>query len=262
MTLLIDIGNTALKWTLTDSAGAPGAVTVEHHHDTDDLAARLGATWRNLPRGVAAFGCSVASVEIRCAVEAAAAEHGAGVEWLRSEPRYAGEFVLLNGYRSPTQLGADRWHGMLGACQRVPQRSFVLVAAGTATTIDCVEAGSGQARFIGGCIAPGQRLMLEALANRTAGLPQADGSAVEFPDNTDDAIMTGVLDAQAGLIQRVVQRFTRRLGRPPAVLVSGGDAAPVCARLRASEIDAAIEHNLVLAGLAVRVRALRPAIDR
>jgi type III pantothenate kinase len=184
------------------------------------------------------------------------------IEWLRSEPRYAGEFVLLNGYRNPTQLGADRWHGMLGACQRVPRRSFVLVAAGTATTIDCVEVSDGQARCVGGCIAPGQRLMLDALANQTAGLPQADGAAVDFPDTTDDAITTGVRDAQAGLVERFVRRFGRRLGRAPAVLISGGDAELVAARLQGGEFEHSIEHNLVLAGLAVRVRALRPAIDQ
>jgi type III pantothenate kinase len=261
MTLLIDIGNTALKWTMTDAAGAPGRVQTEHHRGTTDLAVRLGSAWRDVPRGAAAFGCSVAAGALRAAVEAAAHVRGISIEWLRSEPRYAGEFVLLNGYRNPTQLGADRWHGMLGACQRVPRRSFVLVAAGTATTIDCVEASDGQARFVGGCIAPGQRLMLEALANQTAGLPQADGAAVDFPDTTDDAITTGVRDAQAGLVERLVRRFGRRLGQIPAVLVSGGDAERIAARLQDSELVLSIEHNLVLAGLAVRVRALRPAID-
>ena len=262
MTLLIDIGNTALKWTVTDAAGAPGPVKVEHHRGTNDLAARLGSAWRDVPRGGAAFGCSVAAGATRTAVEVAAHARGMNIEWLRSEPRYAGEFVLLNGYRNPTQLGADRWHGMLGACQRVPRRSFVLVAAGTATTIDCVEVSDGQTRFVGGCIAPGQHLMLDALANQTAGLPQADGAAVDFPDTTDDAITTGVRDAQAGLIERFVRRFGRRLGRAPAVLISGGDAELVAARLDAGEFDHSIEHNLVLAGLAVRVRALRPAIDQ
>jgi hypothetical protein len=46
------------------------------------------------------------------------------------------------------------------------------------------------------------------------------------------------------------------------VLISGGDAEQVAARLEGSEFELSIEHNLVLAGLAVRVRALRPAIDQ
>lgn len=253
MTLLVDLGNTALKWAMTDATGAPGDVHVERHRGSNDFAARLAMAWRGVPASARAVGCSVASTEARAAVEQAASARGVRIEWLRSEPRHDGTFVLVNSYRTPAQLGADRWHGMLGACQRAPQRSFVLVAAGTATTIDCVEAAEGAARFIGGCIAPGQRLMLDALANRTAGLPQAVGTAVDFPDHTDDAIVTGILDAQAGLVERFVRRFARRLGHWPAVLASGGDAEALAERLRGGEFGVSIEHNLVLAGLAVRV---------
>lgn len=252
MTLLVDLGNTALKWATTEASGTPGAVQVEPHRGVDDLADRLAAAWRDVPAGSSAVGCSVASTGARADVEQAAATRGVRIEWLHSESRHEGAFVLVNGYRNATQLGADRWHGMLGACQRVPQRSFVLVAAGTAMTIDCVEAGQGAARFVGGCIAPGQRLMLDALASRTAGLPQAVGTAVDFPDHTDDAIVTGILDAQAGLVERLVRRFARRLGHWPAVLASGGDAESLSERLRGSEFGVSIEHNLVLAGLAVR----------
>jgi type III pantothenate kinase len=95
--------------------------------------------------------------------------------------------------------------------------------------------------------------MLDALADRTAGLPRAVGTAVDFPDHTDDAIVTGILDAQAGLVERLVQRFARRLGHWPSVLASGGDAESLAERLYGSEFGLSIEHNLVLAGLAVRV---------
>jgi type III pantothenate kinase len=254
MTLLVDIGNTALKWALTDATGAPGPAQVERHGD-GGLAARLGVAWQRVPMGSRAVGCSVASAGARAGAEQAAAMRGLRIEWLRSEARHEGAFVLVNGYRNPEQLGADRWHGMLGACRRGARRPFVLVAAGTATTIDCVEEVAGQARFIGGCIAPGQHLMLDALASRTAGLPQAVGSGVDFPDHSDEAIVTGILDAQAGLVERVVRRFARRLGRWPTVLISGGDAESLAGRLRGSEFGFSIEHNLVLAGLAARAGA-------
>jgi type III pantothenate kinase len=114
------------------------------------------------------------------------------------------------------------------------------------------------ARFVGGCIAPGGYMMLEALEQRTAGLPHAHGRTVEFPDNTDDAIATGVADAQVGLARRVIERFTRYLGRVPSVLVSGGDAASVAAGLQGDGFEPAIEHNLVLTGLALRARMSSP----
>jgi type III pantothenate kinase len=261
MTLLIDIGNTALKWTLMDASGVPGVVRVERHRD-GGLASRLTVAWQGVPEGSRAVACSVASADARGDAERAAATRHIRLEWLSSEVRHESAFVLVNGYRNPEQLGADRWHGMLGGCRRLLQQSFVLVAAGTATTIDCVEAGAGESRFVGGCIAPGQRLMLDALASRTAGLPLAAGSAVDFPDHTDDAIVTGILDAQAGLVERFVRRFARRLEHWPAVLLSGGDAELLAERLRGSEFGLSIEHNLVLAGLAARAGAPIPESTR
>jgi type III pantothenate kinase len=262
MTLLIDIGNTALKWAFTDARSEPAEVHVELHHDADNLAVKLSSAWASMPSGLPAVGCSVAASPVRAAVERAAKARGATVQWLGAEPRHDGAVVLVNGYRNPAQLGADRWHGMLGACLRCPGHSFVLVAAGTATTVDCVQRGPDVAGFIGGCIAPGARMMFEALARRTAGLPQARGAATDFPDNTDDAITTGVVDAQAGLAGQIVQRFARRLGHAPAILVSGGDAEAVADRLRTSGLSVVIEHNLVLAGLALRARVSNSTMDR
>lgn len=258
MTLLIDIGNTALKWALSgpgvQGGSASLAVQTQLHRDDDAWTDRLAQAWAALPRGIPAVGCTVAGTALRERVDQVAARSGLSVRWLGAAARHAGGFVLDNGYRVPTQLGADRWHGMLGACARRPRSSLVLVAAGTATTADCVvyDADAGVARFVGGCIAPGARMMLEALAQRTAGLPLAQGAAVDFPDNTDDAIATGVRAAQAGVALRMVASLGRRLGRAPAVLVSGGDAERMAGSLADAGIAAVIEHNLVLAGLALR----------
>lgn len=260
MTLLIDIGNTALKWALSERrdggarGGVPATVHTRPHRDDDAWAEQLAREWAALPGGTRALGCTVAAASLSDRVDAIAARCGLQVQWLSAAPRYAGDFVLENGYRTPGQLGTDRWHGMLGACARRPRSSLVLVAAGTATTADCVvyDDAARTARFIGGCIAPGARMMLDSLAQRTAGLPLARGDAVEFPDHTDDAIATGVLAAQVGTARRMIDSLARRLGTPPAVMVSGGDAERVAAGLRAAGIDAAIEHNLVLAGLALR----------
>jgi type III pantothenate kinase len=261
MTLLVDAGNTALKWALAGADGRPQAVHVEVHRGVNDLAQRLAMKWRTLA-AKRAVGCSVASPEVVAAIETAVAENGLVMQWLRSEARYCGAFVLESCYRTPSQLGADRWHGMLGSCLTYPRRSLVRVAAGTATTIDCIEWTSGRAQFIGGCIAPGARLMLESLARGTAGLPHAAGRAVDFADNTDDAIATGVIDAQVGLVGRMVQRFALRLGGPADVVVSGGDAEPLVQRLNAGGIASSIAHNLVLAGLALRARDRPPVTER
>lgn len=253
MTLLVDLGNSALKWAHAEAL-ATGAVHTLVHRGQSDWAERLAAAWRELP-AAAAVGCCVAGAPERATVERIAQARGIALAWLASEARHAGALTLDNGYRVPTQLGADRWHALLGACQRHRGRSFVLATAGTATTVDCVLAEGAGARFIGGVIAPGTRLMLEALAERTAGLPRAAGRAVDFPANTDDAIATGVADAQAGLVVQVMARMAARAGAAPLLLVSGGDAAALAARLAAAGVRALIEDNLVLAGLALRAGA-------
>jgi type III pantothenate kinase len=252
MTLLIDAGNSAVKWGLL-ADGRIGETGWLLHRGVDDLAVRLAAAMRaQATRQGEVVGCHVAGEEVVRAVEQAVQALGLGpVDWLRSQDRFDRGPVLVNGYRDPAQLGVDRWHAMLGGCTHVAGSSFVVASAGTATTVDCVRAEAGGARFVGGCIAPGVRLMLESLAHGTAGLPRAEGDASDFPDNTDAAIMTGVLDAQAGLVERVLRRFSAGLDAPPRLLLAGGHAEALRDRLP-RETAGVIEHNLVLRGLALR----------
>ncbi len=258
MTLLIDVGNSAIKWAQAAAEGQLHDPQRALHRGVADIASRLVDRWRGkvLP-GAMVVACNVAGDDVVAAVEQAARTLALGaVRWVRAQPRFDGPVSLVNGYRDPQQLGADRWHGMLGACYLAPSPALVVVNAGTATTVDCIEAKSDSnprdARFVGGFIVPGVRLMLESLARETAGLPAATGAASSFPDNTDAAIITGVLDAQAGLVHQVWRRFGARLNATPYVVLTGGSAAAVCARL--SIEPATIEHNLVLRGLALRAQ--------
>ena len=75
--------------------------------------------------------------------------------------------------------------------------------AGTATTIDSLDAAG---TFLGGMILPGLDLMRRALARDTAGLAYADGQYAAQPRCTDDAIVTGCIEAQAGAIERAWTR--------------------------------------------------------
>jgi type III pantothenate kinase len=214
----------------------------------------------------------VADDDTTQAIEKAVDEVAAiDVRWLRAQPHFAGRgpgygLALINGYRDPLQLGADRWHAMIAACAKYPNESLVVANSGTATTVDCVRGDVGKAAvFLGGVIAPGFELMIDGLARGTARLPVANGRIVAHPDNTDDAIVTGTTYAQLGLIERVAREFSAELaaeGRSaPRVLLSGGRARSLFAMLGrgllADRIITAvsIEDNLVLRGVALRAHA-------
>jgi len=166
----------------------------------------------------------------------------ANVTWFASLHELAG---VRNGYRDPAQLGCDRFAAAIGARALEPAKALVVATCGTATTIDAVNLDGD---FLGGMIVPGLALMAAALARNTAQLPQiASGSencntaAAGFADNTEDAILSGCLSAQAGAIERACG-----LLGPSLCMLSGGAAryiAPALSR------PYRMVDNLVLIGL-------------
>jgi type III pantothenate kinase len=262
--LLFDAGNTALKWALAADAEPrwlAGASLVLRDDWPGMLALALRAAvagpGSSSPIG-AAVGCSVASDLVMRQV-AGVVRDGTSAElaWLGAEARfdYAG-IGLVNGYREPARLGADRWHAMIAAHQAYAPGPLVVVCAGTATTVDWIDADG---HFFGGVIAPGFALMTDCLAAGTARLPRSAGQVVLAPDNTDDAIATGVADSMAGLVERRV-RLLARQGRPPQVVLSGGHAGELAARLQFGPDAAAvhIDDALVLRGLWYRAARRQP----
>jgi len=236
MLLLIDAGNTRVKWALAAPGAGVGQWTSSGaalHADLDAAA----AGWHG--QGVtSALVSNVAGAVLR---ERLSALLGPIVtEWFASSGARAG---LVNGYREPQRLGCDRFAAAIGARALAPGQALVVATCGTATTVDAVSADG---RFAGGMILPGLALMAGALAQNTAQLPQAapaPGSAPPplFADNTNDAIVSGCLSAQAGAIERAVSAHAQAL-----CILSGG-AAPYIApalKCRYRMVD-----NIVLVGL-------------
>jgi type III pantothenate kinase len=269
--LLLDAGNSALKWALVPAAlaqwpGEPdaadataaqpsrlrGTIAIDAPHLTAELAraCALSAALDGTPVPGLVIGCTVASDDTVAIIDAAVHSSGAGpVLWLRAAERYAHEGIVLRSvYRDPAQLGADRWHALIGARARFPRTALALIGAGTATTVDGVQADG---MFCGGVIVPGVELMRASLARGTARLPLAAGAYVPHPDNTDDAIRTGILDAQLGLIERRIRRIREMAGAPPQVVVCGGHGAVLAALLQnqGGYGKVAQEPDLVLRGL-------------
>lgn len=272
--LVIDAGNSAVKWAISDRDGhrfmGTGFESNGSAHGLDD---RLLTAWGGLRfRGV--FATSVADADVVRAVERAVrACSGREVTWFGPQRHFEGRglghgVALINGYRDPMQLGADRWHALIAACAKFPDQPLVIVSAGTATTVECVRAEPfAAAVFLGGVIAPGFNLMRESLARRTANLPLVD--EVEVPSShastTEAAIASGVFFAQLGMVENVVREYAAELERdqlePPRLLLTGGRAralfAPLSRSVLAERAVAALslEHHLVLRGIALRAHA-------
>jgi len=234
MLLLVDAGNTRIKWALAEDGAAPGdwcAHGAVPHAELD----RLAAAW--LGHGVrAAIVSNVGGAALREGLSSLLP--AVPVEWFASGPARAG---LRNGYRDPAQLGSDRFAAAIGARTLEPGKALVVATCGTATTIDAVSADG---RFIGGMILPGLGLMAASLARGTAQLPHAAAGAAPpplFADNTLDAIASGCLAAQAGAIERAVAAH-----RAECCIVSGGAAAHVAPALA---LPYRLAENIVLVGL-------------
>lgn len=239
--LLVDAGNTRIKWALAD-ADAPAGQWRDQgaavHAELPELAAR----WAQLA-ATRALISNVAGTALRARIEAALPA-GLGAEWFASTLERAG---LRNGYREPGRLGCDRFAAAIGARALAPGEDLIVATCGTATTVDAV---SRDGRFVGGMILPGLALMASSLAANTAQLPQAGPGAAApplFGDNTHDAIVSGCLSAQAGAIERAVAAH-----RATACIVSGG-AAPYIAP--ALKIAHRVVDNIVLVGLQAAARA-------
>lgn len=240
MLLLVDAGNTRVKWALAESNATPGEWRA-HGAVTHAELGRLRAAWSG--QGVSrAIVSNVAGPAVRA--ELAALLPVTQPDWFVSLSALAG---LRNRYREPGQLGSDRFAAALGARCLAPGRALVVATCGTATTIDAVSADGD---FIGGMILPGLGMMLGALARGTAQLPQvaASGLPPPFADNTHDAILSGCLAAQAGAIERACAAHGAEV-----CIVSGGAAGQVAPLL---SVPHRLQDNMVLLGLHAAASAL------
>ena len=239
MLLLIDAGNTSIKWALVEAGAAPGTWVASGALAHDDLAPGIWAghaVARALISNVAG-----SALGLRLAL---ALPDGVPQDWFASQAQLAG---LHNGYRNPLQLGCDRFAAAIGAHALAPDSALIVATCGTATTIDAI---TPDGLFLGGLILPGLGLMASSLARNTSQLPQVGAGAPikpGFADNTDDAIINGCLTAQAGAIERACTALEAQYGTVGCIL-SGGAAGFIAPTLSRQHKMVA---NIVLIGLQV-----------
>jgi type III pantothenate kinase len=245
MILVIDVGNTRLKWAWLTSTGLSDQQAVVHRDAKPDLwtAALFDASLR--PERV--LVSNVAGEAMGKTLSRLARQvYGVKVEFVTATRQF---LELTNGYLDPSLLGADRWLAVIGAWTTA-RSALCVVDAGTAVKVDSVDANG---LHLGGLIVPGIHMMREALLRRTHDIARAveqstPSMAGVLANNTIGAVSRGAVFALAGMADRAAEIIEQNTGVKPQLFITGGDAGMITGTMRAR---GEIVPDLVLRGLAV-----------
>lgn len=247
MTLLLDVGNTRLKWAFLSEGRLAHAGDAVHRGQslTTVLAPLLATPLSPAEIRIASVGGPGLGRAVAGALQA---RFGIKPRFARSA---AGAGRLRSGYADPGQLGVDRWLAICAAWESIGG-AVCVVDAGTAITIDLV---GGDGQHLGGLIIPGIELMQAALRRETGDLERLslsanrDGQDAAEPvaRDTRRAIGLGAIRAAACLIDDCVETLRTRCGAGTLVL-TGGDAAALGRWLKSTVLH---RPRLVLEGLAL-----------
>lgn len=147
---------------------------------------------------------------------------------------------------NPSQTGADLVVGAVAAL-REHKPPMIVIDMGTATTMIVLDKTGA---FIGGSISPGVKISMDALTDRTALLPglQLDQPQRAIGRNTIDCMRSGIMLANACMIDGMIERMEEELGYSTTVIATGGIAKFVLPMCRKTIL---YDKDLLLKGLAV-----------
>lgn len=142
------------------------------------------------------------------------------------------------------EIGADLIAGAVGATLKYPLPAIV-VDLGTATKIYIV---SENKEFVGGIIAPGVRISMDALANECSQLPTVSLTAPKkaISLNTTECMKSGIVFGFASLIDGMLKRFKEEYGEVKTIVATGGLSKPIVTNCEHRII---LDENLLLNGL-------------
>ncbi len=257
-TLLLDIGNSRIKFATTQAADLKPAWALPHEKFAADFPQHcLSEVLLSDIEKI--IWCSVASAAQTQAAMVLLGQHYPGASWVRftSDMPVPG---FYNAYQPAHSLGADRFAAAIGARAHQKSGPLLIASFGTATTLDVLSTDN---HFLGGVILPGISAMHAALQQHTQ-LPAGtnhflvpDATEISLiPNHTNAAIQYGILSAQLGALKHMHANAEQCLGASVAVLMTGG-AAPSLQTYWATHAthshqfasDFQLVDNLVLHGL-------------
>ena len=210
MNLIVDIGNTRVKYALMDEAECL------EEYASDDFEIEVVIRFLRGRTIDHAIVCSTRGRQHRVA------------ECLQNHVRRVVEFLpqtpvpIQNDYRTPETLGRDRLAAAVGVRTLFPDRNVLIVDFGTAITIDLVTKDN---HFRGGVISPGVAMRFRALHDYTTSLPHCQARGVDslLGLSTEDAIVNGVMNSIKFEIEGYVDRMSEEFDQLSVIFI-GGDA--------------------------------------
>ena len=238
MQLLVDIGNTSIKWATWNGARLADSGSAKHH---GALPIDLLAVWDDLqhisgllvarvvPRSVHDAVARIAAARWQCRVrlvETSAEAHGVRI-----------------AYAEPARLGVDRFLALIGAHANQTGAKLI-VDADTAITYDLLLANGDH---LGGLILPGIALLRDSVLAGTQ-IPRYEPAEADqvWAADTAEAVAAASIQAPAALAERLSQRLSDDMAQTPTLIITGGDAE----RLLPAMPTGTVHHpDLVLQGL-------------
>lgn len=247
MLLAVDIGNTNVCFALCDDKNtlAQWRIRTDIHRTADEYAVWLfalmeaeGYKVKEIRRAIVGSVVPDANFAMKTFIR----------KYVKREPQMITNGSLKLGMKvkidNPRELGADRLINAYAAWKQY-KRGLVIIDFGTATTFDVV---SSKGDYMGGVIAPGINLSLEALQHAAAKL---HGVSIKKPTrvtgrNTTAAMQSGIYYGYVGLIEGIVTRIKKEQGGKMKVIATGG-LAPLYAD--ATPLIDEVDGDLTIRGL-------------
>jgi len=241
--LVLNVGNSRLAIGVF-AAGELSSVVRIPHTEKEKWREAIREAWGKIESldEPSVAGVSVNPGVMESIEHAVAEVTGTKVEWIGRDI----DLPLRVLTETPAETGADRVANVAAAYEQL-SKACVVVDAGTAITVDCCN---DKGEFLGGAIAPGVAMMLDALHEKTAKLPRVDLAVPQgvFGRSTKEAIRQGVYFGIRGMVRELVENYATELGFWPDLIATGGDAARL---FDGWELVHAIAPDLTLYGIAL-----------
>jgi type III pantothenate kinase len=240
LNLLVDIGNTCIKWAVENKSTLAPQGVIQYRQA--DLSYLLNEHWKSIPLPEQVLVSSVAGEDIRDILS----------EWVINNWQVKIRFAsvehfacgVTNAYHDVSQLGVDRWLAVIAAWDRYRSPACI-IDCGTAITIDGINF---EGRHLGGLIIPGLTMMQEILTRNTRGIDVDidDQIELEFGRDTQSGVSNGCSFAAVALIDRIVKKMHTEMGDGLKCVITGGAAQFLMPLLKDDFIT---DSHLVLHGL-------------